>query len=338
MLSAGVSSLAVILMAAGPYDEKSDQELLSVHEKLMSAWFAGDVRTVASLCEQDAVFVPESGGDAASLPAAMRLVARERGAKGSVQFVHRELSGSDYARIVTGVLRVDRERGGRWISTPLRSSTVWIRKASGWKLSQLHQSLYTNFESSIAGFEKADAADAPQPGGVVFVGSSSIRGWKTLARDFPGVNTVHRGFGGSQLVDSIAYVHRIITPYRPSKVVVYAGDNDVAAGKSAQRVASDFRALVEAIHSRVPEAEIGFIAIKPSLARWELWNEMNQANALIGEYAASQPRVTYLDIATPMLGDDGRPRPELFVKDGLHMTPAGYEVWTRVVRPWVSGE
>ena len=214
---------------------------------------------------------------------------------------------------------------------------MWLQSNDGWKLAQMHISPYRSFESSIQEFEAQDRMQPPRPRGVVFVGSSSIRMWKSLPADFPGVNCIPRGFGGSQLVDSVIYAHRVITPYKPRKVVVYAGDNDISAGKDAQRVLQDFRLLVESVHERVPDAEIGFVAIKPSISRWRLWPEMNRANQLVAEFAASRPCVTYLDVATPMLGPDGgQPAAELFLADGLHMTPQGYAIWTKVIRPWVE--
>ena len=132
------------------------------------------------------------------------------------------------------------------------------------------------------------------------------------------------------------YAHRIVLPYRPSAVAIYAGDNDIAAGKSPPLVFHDFELLVETLHAADPKIRIGFIAIKPSIKRWEMWPDMKHANKMIEEFAAKDDRITYLDIATPMLGENGEPKPELFVKDGLHLTPAGYELWTSVVMPWAK--
>ena len=234
---------------------------------------------------------------------------------------------------------MDHKRNTEQFSSGQRQTQIWLKRRGDWKLSHLHLSNYANFETAILAFEKSDKAEMPKPGGVVFVGSSSIRMWKTLEDDFPKTNTVHRGFGGSQLVDSIMYVNRIITPYAPSKVVVYAGDNDVAAGKKADRVLADFKTLVASIHARVPAAKIGFIAIKPSRSRWNLWPEMDKANRLVATFAESHPKVTYLDIAAPMLAEkDKKPAKDLFIADGLHMTPKGYEKWTKVIRPWVEAK
>lgn len=196
------------------------------------------------------------------------------------------------------------------------------------------------FEREIVAFEEQDASQPPAPGGVVFVGSSSIRFWDSLIEDMAPAPVIQRGFGGAQMSHVLHNVHRVVTPYAPSRVVVYAGDNDLAAGygKSADDVVSQYRQLVSEIHGRLPDAEIDFIAIKPSTRRWERWPEMNRANREIVAFAAKDPRLGYFDIATPMLGEDGTPRPELFRLDGLHVNPEGYAVWAEVVRPTVVAD
>ena len=221
---------------------------------------------------------------------------------------------------------------------PRRRSMTWLKTGDGWKIAGTHSSDYKPWEKSITAYEEADKNKRIAPGGIVFVGSSSIRGWKTLHDDFLGVHVLGRGFGGSQLIDSIMYAHRIVMPYQPRAVAIYAGDNDVAAGKSAERVFADFKMLVETIHAADPNIRIGFIAIKPSMSRWRMWETMAAANRSVASFAADHDLVTYLDIATPMLGEDGKPKPELFARDGLHLSPAGYALWTSVVKPWAQQE
>lgn len=222
---------------------------------------------------------------------------------------------------------------------PYRRSTTWAKlptKGMEWKVAAMHESPYSVWEKAITAYEAKDKTSRYEAGSIVFIGSSSIRGWKTLSDDFPGLPVLGRGFGGSQMIDSIMYAHRIVLPYQPSAVAVYAGDNDIGKGKSAEKVFHDFKTFVATLHATDPKIRIGFIAIKPSLKRWSLWTEMDKANQLIANFAKSNESVTYLDIATPMLGADGKPRPELFVKDGLHMTRRGYEVWSEVVLPWAK--
>ena len=191
------------------------------------------------------------------------------------------------------------------------------------------------WEADIRQFEVADSVHAPPRHGVLFVGSSSIRFWSSLAADFPAVPTLNRGFGGSEMSDVLYFANRVIVPYSPRVIVVYAGDNDLANGQSPQHVADDFRRLVTVIHRRLPRARVVFVSIKPSLARWNLVAKIRETNRLVRRQASADRRLAYADVFSPMLGDDGTPKKELFVEDGLHLTPAGYAIWRRVLTPYV---
>lgn len=190
----------------------------------------------------------------------------------------------------------------------------------------------SKWEAAIAKFEQQDRQNPPAAGSVVFVGSSSIVRWK-LNESFPNQGFVNRGFGGSQLADSVQFADRIITNYRPRVIVVYAGDNDLAAGKSPEVVARDFQALVEKIHSRVPTARIVFLSIKASIKRWGNAEKIRDANARIARYIAGDSRLSYVDAFDCMLDEQRRPRAELLDKDQLHLSPAGYELWTKQLAP-----
>lgn len=178
-----------------------------------------------------------------------------------------------------------------------------------------------------------DATRPPPAGGVVFVGSSSIRLWKTLAEDFPGVPVINRGFGGSQLEDSVHYIDRIVIAYRPRTVVLFAGSNDLWSGKSPEAVAADFTAFRTKLHAALPETKLIFLSINPAPSRARIHGLMEETNALIEADCAGDPRCTFVDIATPMLDASGGTRPELFVKDQLHMNADGYAIWKRVLAP-----
>ena len=188
------------------------------------------------------------------------------------------------------------------------------------------------WESAIAAFEHQDQEALPAPGGILFVGSSSIRRWD-LQQSFPDRRALNRGFGGSEVADALHYADRIILPYRPRIVVVYAGDNDIARGTTPCEVYANFKQLVSVIHERLPETRIVYIAIKPSPKRWELVHRARAANALIKAECLEHDRLAFVDVDTPMIGDDGQPRGELFVEDKLHLSDAGYELWTQLVRP-----
>jgi lysophospholipase L1-like esterase len=189
------------------------------------------------------------------------------------------------------------------------------------------------WEPEIRTFEAADRVRMPEPGGILFVGSSSIALWHTIEADFPDLPVIRRGFNGSKITDSTQCAERIIVPYRPRVVVVYAGDNDLADQRSPKRVSEDFRVLARKIHAALPATKILFTAIKPSPSRWGLVGAMREANQLIRAICERDPRLGFVDVFTPMLGPDGAPRPELYVEDRLHMSRAGYNIWTLLLRP-----
>lgn len=190
------------------------------------------------------------------------------------------------------------------------------------------------WEDAIRAFEAADAVAPPPVGANLFLGSSSIRMWD-LAADFPGFPVVQRGFGGSEVADSVRYAPRLVLPCKPRVIVFYAGDNDVANGKTPERVAADFDELVAWVHRELPDTRIVFVSIKPSTQRWALADAMRRANELVRELATRDPLVDFVDVWPVMLGVDGRPRAELFVEDGLHLSRAGYREWTELVRPFL---
>lgn len=188
-----------------------------------------------------------------------------------------------------------------------------------------------DWSADMGRFAAEDAAEPPAPGAVVFTGSSSIRMWTHLQRDLAGIAVLNRGFGGAELRDLTHHADEIALRYRPARIVVYAGDNDLAAGRSPEGVAADFRTFVERLRRELPRAPITFIAIKPSPARVHLLPLQVQANALVRDLANTLPGVAYLDVATPMLDAGGRPRDALFLEDGLHLNAAGYALWRQVV-------
>jgi lysophospholipase L1-like esterase len=192
------------------------------------------------------------------------------------------------------------------------------------------------WEGEIAQFEAADRLNPPRENGAVFVGSSSIRLWPNLQADFPGVDVLQRGFGGSELADAVRYAPRIVLRYRPRLVVLYAGDNDLANGKSPETVFRDYKEFVSIVERALPRTRVAFISIKPSGSRWALVDKIRSANAMVREYAAHDPRQTYVDVFTPMLGANGLPRDELFVADKLHMTAQGYALWREILAPIIG--
>ena len=193
----------------------------------------------------------------------------------------------------------------------------------------------TAFAAEIARFESSDRVSPPTLGGVVFVGSSSFRLWPNVAADFPGVPVINRGFGGSTLADVVTMTPRIVLPYRPRLVVLYAGDNDLAAGRTPADVLASYEQFVALVRRTLPSTRIAFVSIKPSPSRLALIDSMRVANRLVREIIARDTLQRYVDVFTPMLRGDGRPRPEFFGPDSLHMTPAGYALWRERLSPVV---
>jgi len=190
------------------------------------------------------------------------------------------------------------------------------------------------WEPTIKKFEDADKVTPPPQNAIVFVGASSIVRWN-LPGSFPelGPRAINRGFGGSLAADSTRYAERIVIPYKPRIVVFYAGDNDVEANHTPEQIAGDFAAFERKVHAALPATQIIFISIKPSIRRWPWIEQIKGANALVRQYCATHPNLTFVDIVPQMIGADGKPMKELLVEDGLHMTPAGYKIWNDALRP-----
>ena len=169
------------------------------------------------------------------------------------------------------------------------------------------------------------------------MGSSSIRLWN-VKESFPGLPVVRRGFGGSQLADSVRYAGRIVVPCKPRMVVLYAGDNDIASGKSPEEVSRDFGRFVAVVRGALPETRIVYISIKPSIQRWHLAAAMRRANALIQAMVKEDPALGFVDVWPAMLGEDGRPRRDLLAEDGLHLNAEGYRLWSRLLLPHLGAD
>jgi lysophospholipase L1-like esterase len=191
------------------------------------------------------------------------------------------------------------------------------------------------FEPEIAAFEKWDRQNAVPQNCILFVGSSSIRLWQT-ADAFPGHPVINRGFGGSTIPDVTHFADRIIFKYKPRTIVFYAGDNDIAAERSPDKVFADYEKFADLVHERIPNTRLIYLAIKPSPLRWKLWPKSQAVNDRIRELTRKSKHDLYVDVATPILGTGDEPRKELFRDDGLHMNPQGYEVWNKILAPFLT--
>ena len=189
------------------------------------------------------------------------------------------------------------------------------------------------FEKEIAAYEAADRDNPPPKGAILFTGSSTIRGWKSLASDFPDRVVLNRGFGGSQITDATHFADRIIFPYEPKMIVFRSGGNDIHAGKTAEQVFEDYKAFVAKVRTRLPQVPIVFISWAPAPSRWEERQTNKRFNDFVQEYTRATPRLKYVETYDTTITPDGQPRMELFVKDRLHFNEAGYKVLAERVRP-----
>lgn len=188
--------------------------------------------------------------------------------------------------------------------------------------------------AALAAFAAQDGEAAPS-GGVLLLGSSSAHRWVTLTEDVPGVQVVNRGIEGAELGELSAYVDELVAPYDPRLIVLYAGDNDLARGRTPEAVLAAFETLMDALRARLPEVPVLYLSIKPSPVRWGRIAAIRRANALVATYAEAQPGVAFVDVFTPMLDPLGRPRRALYLRDGLHLSRAGYALWAEVLAPYL---
>ncbi len=187
------------------------------------------------------------------------------------------------------------------------------------------------FEKDILAFEASDTTNPPPKNAILFIGSSSIRMWKTLAKDFPDYRVINRGFGGSEISDSIYFVDRIVIPYEPRTIVFYAGGNDLNAKKTPETVFNDFKTFVAKVRGKLPATKIVYISVAPNPARWAQIEQVRAANKLIRDYAAKETGLSFIDVHPHMLGEDGQPKPDIYLTDKLHMNEKGYAIWKQIV-------
>ncbi|MEI7730932.1 MAG: SGNH/GDSL hydrolase family protein [Verrucomicrobiota bacterium] len=204
-----------------------------------------------------------------------------------------------------------------------------------WLVARGAEHNFAKWEKDISAFEQKDHATPPPKGAVLFIGSSTIRMWKTLAQDFPGQRVINRGFGGSEIVDSTHFAERIIFPYEPRMIFLRAGGNDINAGRSPEQVFADFKDFVAKLHAKLPATEIVFIGLCPSVKRWKNAEKEKTLNSLVAAYVQQTPLTKYIDTYAMSLGADGQPRPDLFIADQLHFNAAGYQLLAERVRPYL---
>ena len=193
------------------------------------------------------------------------------------------------------------------------------------------------FENEIIEFREQDRQAMPEPGGTLFIGSSSIRMWDDLEQRFPDVPIVKRGVGGCELSHFVTfYMDSIVYPYKAKQIFVYAGENDIVNGKSAKEVTNSFKTLWKLLQKDNPHVSIYFLAIKPSNSRLQWTDAFMDANKRIAKFLRNKKQGAYIDVATIVLGTDGIPNDDLFLDDKLHLNSQGYDQWEEVLRPYIN--
>ena len=209
----------------------------------------------------------------------------------------------------------------------------------GWLIWRVYRVMASDdpaiWAKEIEEFKRQDREAAPPEGGIVFTGSSSINFWSTLAEDMAPLPVINRGFGGSKIGQVAYYADDIVIAYRPQAVVLFAGTNDLGRfrTKTAQEVFGGYIEFVNKVHAALPQTPIYYIAITPTPARWRYWPLAQEANQLIRSYTETHPGLSFIDLSSQILGQDGKPRRELFIWDRLHPSAQGYTIWTSTIKP-----
>jgi lysophospholipase L1-like esterase len=191
------------------------------------------------------------------------------------------------------------------------------------------------FEKNIKGFDRRDSLEKTQAGSNLFVGSSSITNWKDVASYFPEAYVINRGFGGSKFEDLLFFADRTIMKYKPAKIFIYEGDNDIAGGVSIEVMLKQAKELREKIAKELPNVPVVFISVKPSVARWHLKDKYEDLNRQLKKYCKKTKNTQFADVWSPMLDEKGEVFKHVFLEDNLHMKPEGYAIWEKVLKPFV---
>ncbi len=193
------------------------------------------------------------------------------------------------------------------------------------------------FYNDIRSFKKSDSSNFPSKQAILFVGSSSFTKWVDVQDYFPRHAIINRGFGGSSLPDVIRYADDIIFPYQPKQIIIYCGENDLAASDTvtSKTVFNRFKQLFQLIRSHLPRVPIGYVSMKPSPSREKLWPKMAEGNLLIKNYLKTKKRTAFIDVYHKMFDKDGRVMKDIFIKDNLHMNKKGYVIWQKIIEPYL---
>ena len=189
------------------------------------------------------------------------------------------------------------------------------------------------FLPEIQKFDSLDQVNGLTNNGILFTGSSSIRMWSTLTEDMSPLPVLNRGFGGSTIPEVLHFSGKYLFQHKPQIVVLYCGENDISEGQTPETVLASFKTFAKILETRLPNSKLVFISMKPSVARWNLWEQYKTGNALIQKFISGKPNMLYVDAGETMLASDGKIKEDIFIEDGLHMNAKGYEGWTQQMKP-----
>ena len=198
------------------------------------------------------------------------------------------------------------------------------------------ESPMARFENEILRFDTLDKKNGLMKNGILFTGSSSIRMWLTMEKDLDGFPVLNRGFGGSTIPDVLHFMGRYLFQHEPQIIVFYCGENDIADGATPETVFQSFKTFVKIIETKLPRTKILYISMKPSVARWNLWEKYQEGEKLMKKYIDGKPKIEYMDSSFSMLEKNGEVKKDIFIEDGLHMNAKGYEGWTQQILPMLE--
>lgn len=198
--------------------------------------------------------------------------------------------------------------------------------------------LEVRFAEQVEAYENADRTSPPPARGILFIGSSIFRLWENLGSQMAPLPVFNRAFGGSRTHEVLAYMDRIVLPYRPRVVVYYCGSNDINANVTPTRIATNFRTFVERVRASAPATRILFVSINKAPQKRDRWADVDEANRLIRAYTTQVPGLRYVDVNSALFDAAGEPRMDLYLPDLLHFRAPAYVEFTRIIKPVLTEE
>ncbi|PZO27445.1 MAG: G-D-S-L family lipolytic protein [Flavobacteriaceae bacterium] len=193
------------------------------------------------------------------------------------------------------------------------------------------------FTNEIKAFRKQDSIQKPNDGMLLFIGSSSFRLWKDVKSDFNNQNIVNRAFGGATLLDLIYFQNDVVLKYKPKKIFIYCGENDIASSEkvTTKMVFKRYKTFYKTLRKQFPETPIIFVSLKPAISRWHMKDRMMATNKLISQFMKNKKNATFVNIWDDML-ENGEPKKDIYIQDNLHMNAKGYAIWVEKMKDLVN--